>query len=209
MCHQGQVTLVMARPGYMCVSCYRRQDREVSVGRKRLISCRHWETEVKVPFVLSSVSKSCPALCDLVTIALQAPLSRQEYCSGLPLLLQGIFPRQGLNRIGRWILYHWATREAPLFVSRAAKLAKHSRFKRGAKKKTALTFWWNPTMDDPLVPLTGGPGYHGRRWSTLLPSISSEGDSLLRIKKQTPMQGSWHSPGGYWKSWLCKTLWTL
>ena len=66
MCHQGQVTLVMARPGRMCVSCYRRQDREVSVGRKRLISCRHWKTKVKVLFVLSSVNKSCPALCDPV-----------------------------------------------------------------------------------------------------------------------------------------------
>ena len=35
------------------------------------------------------------------TVAYQAPpsmgLSRQEYCSGLPFLLQGIFPTQGSN----------------------------------------------------------------------------------------------------------------
>ena len=39
----------------------------------------------------------------------------QESWSGLPFLLQGNFPTQGLNSCvlhGRQILYHWATREA-------------------------------------------------------------------------------------------------
>ena len=47
----------------------------------------------------------CPAPCDHIDCSLpptrQAPLSmglpRQEYWSGLPFLLQGIFPTQGLN----------------------------------------------------------------------------------------------------------------
>ena len=55
----------------------------------------------------------------LWTVAHQPPLSmgfsRQEYWSGLKLHLQGIFPTQGSNPsllLGRWILYHWATKEA-------------------------------------------------------------------------------------------------
>ena len=48
------------------------------------------------------------------TVAHQAPLpmgfSRQEYWSGCHFLLQGIHPSQG-PCIGRWILYHWTTRE--------------------------------------------------------------------------------------------------
>ena len=55
------------------------------------------------------------------TVACQAPLSmgfpRQENWSGFPVLLQGIFPTQGLNLrllLGRQILYDWATWEAPL-----------------------------------------------------------------------------------------------
>ena len=51
----------------------------------------------------------------LGTVACQAPLSmgfpRKEYWSGLSFLLVGIFLTQGLNCIGRQILYHWATRE--------------------------------------------------------------------------------------------------
>ena len=58
----------------------------------------------------------------LWTVTHQAPLSigffRQEYWSGLPCLLQGIFPTQGSNLHllqllhCRQILYHWATGEA-------------------------------------------------------------------------------------------------
>ena len=47
------------------------------------------------------VAQSCLTLCNPGTAAHQAPLfmgfSRQEYWSGLPFLLQGIFPTQGLN----------------------------------------------------------------------------------------------------------------
>ena len=44
--------------------------------------------------------------------------SRQQYWSGSHFLLQGIFPTQGSNPHllhYRWILYHWATREASMF----------------------------------------------------------------------------------------------
>ena len=44
----------------------------------------------------------CLILCNPMDCSHQAPLSmgfsRQEYCSGLPCLLQGIFPTQGLNQ---------------------------------------------------------------------------------------------------------------
>ena len=56
----------------------------------------------------------------------QSPLStefpRQEYQSGLPFLLQRIFPTQGLNphlMHCRQILYHWATWEAKELGKRA------------------------------------------------------------------------------------------
>ena len=59
------------------------------------------------------VSQSCPTLCDPVDVAHQAPLSvgfsKQEYWSGLPCLLQGIFLTQGSNsglRHCRQILYY-------------------------------------------------------------------------------------------------------
>ena len=55
--------------------------------------------------VEESESVSCPVVSDSFvtpwTVARQAPLSmefsRQEYWSGFPFLLQGIFPTQGLN----------------------------------------------------------------------------------------------------------------
>ena len=61
-------------------------------------------------------------LCTMLwNVARQAPLSmgfsRQEYWSGLHVLLQGIFPTQGLNPgvlNCRQIPYHWATREAQI-----------------------------------------------------------------------------------------------
>ena len=47
------------------------------------------------------VAQSCPSLCDPMDVALQAPLSvgfsRQEYWSGLPFIVQGIFPIQRSN----------------------------------------------------------------------------------------------------------------
>ena len=64
------------------------------------------------------------------TVAGQAPLymglPRQEYWSGLPFPSPGIFPPpQGLNPgllPGRWILYHWATWEAPSLFTKAMKI---------------------------------------------------------------------------------------
>ena len=49
-------------------------------------------------------------------VSLSMGFSRQQYWTGCDFLLQGIFPTQGLNLhllLGRWVLYHWATREAP------------------------------------------------------------------------------------------------
>ena len=52
-------------------------------------------------WLVGLVAKSCLTLATPWTVACQAPLSigfsRQEYCSGLPLLLQGIFLTQGLK----------------------------------------------------------------------------------------------------------------
>ena len=72
------------------------------------------------------VPQACLTLVTPWTGACQAPLSmgfsRQEYWSWLPILLQGIFPTKGLNPSilhllhCRWIVYHWATREALVLV---------------------------------------------------------------------------------------------
>ena len=58
------------------------------------------------------------------TVACQAPptmeFPRQDYWSEFPFLLQEILPTQGLNPhllVGRWILYHGATREA-VFINK-------------------------------------------------------------------------------------------
>ena len=66
----------------------------------------------------------------LWTVALQAPLpmgfSRQEYWTGCHFLLQDIFLTQGSNLQllhCRWMLNHWATREALKNVSAAAAAA--------------------------------------------------------------------------------------
>ena len=56
----------------------------------------------------------CPTLYDPLTVAYEAPpsmeFSRQVYWSGLPFLLQGIFPTQGLNLS----LLHWQAGSLPL-----------------------------------------------------------------------------------------------
>ena len=66
--------------------------------------------------------KLCPTLCDLWTVACQAPLSmgfsRHEYWSGLHALLQRIYLTQGSNPCllhllhCRQVLFCWATQEA-------------------------------------------------------------------------------------------------
>ena len=67
------------------------------------------------------------------TATCQAPLtttfSRKAYWSGLPFPIQEIFLTQGLNLCllvwcflhCRWILYHWATWEAPQYVLNTSK----------------------------------------------------------------------------------------
>ena len=79
------------------------------------------------------VAKLCPAICDPWTVAGQTPLSmrfsRKEYWSGCHFFLQGIFLTQGIKPgllLGRRILYHWATREAWFWLSRAAAAAAKS-----------------------------------------------------------------------------------
>ena len=99
---------------------------------------RHWQAlEFKACLYHSSLCRSCiraahifscvQLFATLRIVACQAPLSmgffRQEYKNtGVDYhsLLQGIFPTHGLNLSPlhllhcKWILYHWATREAPL-----------------------------------------------------------------------------------------------
>ena len=73
-------------------------------------------------------AQSCYHVCVFVTpwtAAHQAPLSvefsRQEYWSGLPFHFPGDLPDPeiaptslvSVSCAGRWILYHWATQEAP------------------------------------------------------------------------------------------------
>ena len=65
-----------------------------------------WLTHLQPQYVLQSRSgryftQLCPAFVTLWIVACQASLSmefsKQEYWSGLPFLLQGIFLTQGLN----------------------------------------------------------------------------------------------------------------
>ena len=52
---------------------------------------------------------SCPALCDPMDVACQAPLlvgfSRKDTGVGCHVLLQGIFPTQGSNQRLLWLLH--------------------------------------------------------------------------------------------------------
>ena len=61
--------------------------------------------------------QSCPDSATLRTAALQdlvsMGFSRQEHCSGLHFLLQGIFPTQGWN-LSLLRLLHWQTNSLPL-----------------------------------------------------------------------------------------------
>ena len=63
-------------------------------------------------------SQSYPALCNPVDCARQAPqsmgFSRQEYWSGLPFLLQGIFLTQG-SKLRRLCLLPWQADSLPLY----------------------------------------------------------------------------------------------
>ena len=67
-------------------------------------------------FILCGVAQSCSTLCDLITVARQAPLSmgfsRQQYWSGCHFLLQGLFPTQGSNLYLLRLLY-WQVDSLP------------------------------------------------------------------------------------------------
>ena len=103
-------------------------------NRTTYVNIRHYrvhepvgffDTCVTVLYIQYSclVTKSCLTLVSPWTVAHQAPLSlgfpRKEYWSGLPFPPPGDHPDQGSKRIfciGRWNLYCWATREAPILT---------------------------------------------------------------------------------------------
>ena len=62
-------------------------------------------------------------------VPLSMGLSRQEYCSGLPFPSSGesLWPRTWtcVSCIGQWVLYHWATREAPKIDYKSQMVFKH------------------------------------------------------------------------------------
>ena len=64
-------------------------------------------------------AQSCLTLCNPMNCTLpgfSGHSPRQEYWSGLSFPSTGDLPHPGIScfsYIGRWILYHWATREAP------------------------------------------------------------------------------------------------
>ena len=80
-----------------------------------LTSCWMWAMSC-----VCSIAQSCPTLCNFKNCSLLGCLSmefpRQDYWSGLPFPSPGDLPRPrdktGISCIGRWILYHWATRTA-------------------------------------------------------------------------------------------------
>ena len=83
--------------------------------------------EAKLRVCCAVLSRSVGlSLCDPMDIGCQAPLSRQEYWSGLLCLLQGIFPTRGWNPgllNCRQVVYCWATRETqirPLLLTNAS-----------------------------------------------------------------------------------------
>ena len=108
----------------------------ISLWEMELHSCSGWDNLCRRTLHFLLKAKCCGFCLDFMhacsvtsvmsdSAICQAPLSmrfsRQEYWSGLPCsLLQGIFPTQGSNPwllqflYCRRILYHWATRKAPL-----------------------------------------------------------------------------------------------
>ena len=83
-----------------------------------------WKCQLLSSVQFSWVAQLCLNLCDPMDyIAHQAPISmefsRQEYCSGVAIPLQGIFPTQGL-KLGllhcRQILYCLSHRGSPVLL---------------------------------------------------------------------------------------------
>ena len=103
--------------------------------------------------VKMSVIQSCPTLCDPMDCSLPAPLSmgfpRQEYWSGLPFLLQGIFPIQGSN-LHLLHLLHWQVD----FFHGAIREAHVIRW-RSVQNLTGLWRWESRALIQPLLPSKG------------------------------------------------------
>ena len=119
-----------------------------------------------------SVTKSCPTLCDLRTVACQAPLSMrfpwEEY--GLISSSRGFSQtsdRTCISCIGRWILYHWATRESLVLVHVVVVTQLLSHVQSFATPWTAarqaslsftssnscpLSWWCHPTISSSVAP---------------------------------------------------------
>ena len=80
-----------------------------------------------------SIAKFCPTLCDPWTVAHQAPLSmgfpRQEWQWVAISFCKGSFWIRDwthVSCIGRWIIYHWATREGHPSTAKWPKKMWHS-----------------------------------------------------------------------------------
>ena len=106
--------------------------------------------------------QSCPTLCNIRTVARQAPLSmrfsRQEYTGvSCHSLLQGIIPTQGWNPHllcllhGRQILYRWGTREAPFTLLWQCKKKSINVFQKFAFLKKKTIFTWGKTALQPVL----------------------------------------------------------
>ena len=95
--------------------------------------------------------QSCQTPCNPTDCSPRSPLSmgfsRQEHWSGLPCSPSGVSPMQGSNPglpCCRWILYHWATKEAPkdrYWLINIYKVSKILKFIE-AKSRMVITKSW-------------------------------------------------------------------
>ena len=93
--------------------------------------------------VCESVSRSVVWLWDLMDCrlpgSLPAEFSRQEYWSGLPFLLQGIFPNQGLNLSllhFRQILYYLSHQGNSIYIKSLYRYLKNSVIFKDIREQT-------------------------------------------------------------------------
>ena len=159
------------------------------------------------------IAKLCPTLTTLWSVACQAPpcvgFPRQEYWSGLPFLLQGIFPAQGLNpgllhcrRILYWLSHQGSKKTESLCYTLETSIYSKSatlRLKKNKKNSPFLFLWKSEVqvalhlchslfilMSDSLQP-------HGlySRWNS--PGQNTGMGSLFLLHGIFPTQGS--NPG--------------
>ena len=174
------------------------------------------------------VAKSCLTLCDPMESsppglvhAISHARNTGENCR---FLLQGIFQSQGLNLyllIVRWILYHWATREAPLLwfssvqlLSRvwlfaapwtAAHQASLSSPTSGARSNSCpLSQWWHPAISSSVVPFSSCPQSLTASGSFPISQLFRWGGQSTRVSASAsvpPMNTQDWSPLG-WNGWI-------